>query len=315
MNGDTSIPIGELARRTGLTVKAIRFYSDSGIVTPAGRSPGGYRLYDNGAVARLALIRTLRALGLDLPTVRQILDQEVSLPRVAATHAEALGVQIQTLRLQRSLLIAAAERGSTPEELDLMHQLATLSEDERRRLTGEFLDTVFDGLDTHPAFTAVMSSLTPELPDDPSMAQIQAWVELAGLFRDADFRASMRGMAQDLATDRAPDGTTGLPRVLAEAVRCLVEPALAAGIDPRTHRAEPVISALAAHYAHIVGRADDPGLRRRLATHLESMDDPRRDRYLQLLAVLNGRPAPESLAPALDWSVRALRAHTPSAAG
>ena len=71
MDGDTLYSIGELARRTGLTVKAIRFYSDRGIVPPTDRSPAGYRLYDIDAVARLDLVRTLRDLGLDLPTIRR----------------------------------------------------------------------------------------------------------------------------------------------------------------------------------------------------------------------------------------------------
>ena len=70
MNGDTLYSIGELARRTGLTVKAIRFYSDRGIVPPTDRSPAGYRRYGIDAVARLDLVRTLRDLGLDLPTIR-----------------------------------------------------------------------------------------------------------------------------------------------------------------------------------------------------------------------------------------------------
>jgi hypothetical protein len=44
MDGDTLYSIGDLTRRTGLTVKAIRFHSDSGIVAPTDRSPAGYRL-------------------------------------------------------------------------------------------------------------------------------------------------------------------------------------------------------------------------------------------------------------------------------
>ncbi|SOB88504.1 MerR family regulatory protein [Streptomyces sp. 1331.2] len=44
MDGDTLFTIGDLARRTGLTVKTVRFYSDTGIVPPTDRSPSGYRL-------------------------------------------------------------------------------------------------------------------------------------------------------------------------------------------------------------------------------------------------------------------------------
>ncbi|WP_069885865.1 MerR family transcriptional regulator [Streptomyces luteocolor] len=305
---DTLYSIGELARRTGLSVKTIRFYSDSGIVVPTDRSAAGYRRYGPDAAARLDLVRTLRELGLDLPTIRRVVDREVALPDVAAAHAEALDVQIHTLRLRRAVLSAVAERGCTPQELDLMHRLATLSEDERGRLIGDFLGTVFEGLDDHPAFPAVIRSMTPELPDVPDVAQIEAWVELAGLMADPGFRVSVQGMARGMAADRAPDDATGLPRILAEAVRSLADPALSEAIEPTSPLAAPIVAALAAHYAGIVGAPDGEDLRRRLAARLDVMNDPRRDRYLYLLAVINGWPAPEGLAQVIDWTVRALRA-------
>ncbi len=56
--------IGQLARRTGVPARTIRFWSDAGLVPPAARSGSGYRLYDADAVARLDLVRTLRELGL-----------------------------------------------------------------------------------------------------------------------------------------------------------------------------------------------------------------------------------------------------------
>lgn len=311
MNGDTFHSIGDLARRTGLTVKTVRFYSDAGIVPPTDRSPAGYRLYGTDAVARLDLVRTLRDLGLDLPTIRKVVDREVSLPEVAAAHADALEVQIRVLRLRRAVLTAVAKRGSTPEELDLMHKLAKLSEEERKRLIDDFLGTVFDGLDDHPAFAAVARSLTPELPDNPDAEQVEAWVELAELSQNHGFRSTMQGMVRDLATDRAPDNSTGLPRILAEIVRSQVAPNLAAGADPASPEAEPIVAALAGRYANTLGLPDDSALRQRLISRLAAMDDPRRDRYLLLLAVINGWPAPESLAPAIDWTARALRARLP----
>ncbi|MEV0320251.1 MerR family transcriptional regulator [Streptomyces sp. NPDC050658] len=315
MDGDTCYSIGELARRTGLTVKAIRFYADSGIVPPTYRTPAGYRRFGIDAVARLDLVRTLRELGLDLPTVRKVVDREAPLPDVAAAHAEALDVQIRTLRLRRAVLTAVARRGSTPEELDLMHRLAKLSEDERRRLVDDFLGAVFEGLHAHPQFLAVIRNLTPELPDDPDAEQVVAWVELAELLQDPGFRRSMQVMAEDQAADRAPDDGSGLPRLLAEAARPLVEQALSQGVDPSARAADPIVAALMDHYARITGRPDDEASRRHLVHRLESMNDPRRDRYLRLLAVVNGWPAPQSLAPVLDWAVRALRTRGGAAAG
>ncbi|MFJ9643532.1 MerR family transcriptional regulator [Streptomyces sp. NPDC101206] len=310
MDGDTLYSIGELARRTGLTVKTIRFYSDRGIVAPTDRSPAGYRLYSIDAVARLDLVRTLRELGLDLPTIRKVVDRELSLPEVAAAHAEALAVQIRVLGLRRAVLTAVAERGSTPEETELMHRLAQLSEDERRRLIGDFLDAVFGGLDAAPAFAGVMRSMTPELPDNPEAEQIQAWVELAEMSLDPGFRAVVRRMAEDQAAEQTRSDMMGPRRDIAAAVRDQAGPALAAGIDPASPQADPIVAEFTAHYAHLLDRPDDIELRRRLATRLESVNDPRRERYLQLLAVVNGWPAPESLASVLAWSVQALRVRT-----
>ncbi|MEU7892150.1 MerR family transcriptional regulator [Nonomuraea sp. NPDC049152] len=311
MEGDTLYSIGDLARRTGLTVKTIRFYSDRGIVPPIGRSPAGYRLYGIDAVARLDLVRTLRDLGLDLPTIRKVVDREVSLPEVAAAHAEALAVQIRTLRLRRAVLTAVARRGSTPEEMELMHKLAKLSEDERRRLIGDFLDTAFGGPDADAAFAGIRRSMTPELPDNPEPEQVEAWVELAELSQDPDFRASVRRMAEHHAAERAQGDTTLLRRDSAAMVRDHAGPALAAGVDPASPQADPVVAAVTAQYAHVFGRPDDLGLRRRLLTRLESANDPRREQYLRLLAVINGWPAPESLAPVFDWFIQALRARIP----
>ena len=50
--------IGEVARRSGLTVKTIRFYCDEELIHPISRSEGGYRLFGDEVFAELALIRT-----------------------------------------------------------------------------------------------------------------------------------------------------------------------------------------------------------------------------------------------------------------
>ncbi|WP_370012817.1 MerR family DNA-binding transcriptional regulator [Nocardia cyriacigeorgica] len=58
MDDGALFTIGEMAERTGLTVKAIRFYSDQGIVPATTHSPGGYRLYESPRrFRRLHLLR------------------------------------------------------------------------------------------------------------------------------------------------------------------------------------------------------------------------------------------------------------------
>jgi MerR family copper efflux transcriptional regulator len=68
------LKIGTVASRSGLTVKTIRFYCDEGLIQPGSRSEGGYRLFDEGVFAELALIRTLRAMEIPLQEVRRILE-------------------------------------------------------------------------------------------------------------------------------------------------------------------------------------------------------------------------------------------------
>ncbi|MEV3982548.1 MerR family transcriptional regulator [Nonomuraea sp. NPDC049758] len=307
MDGGTLYTIGDLARRTGLPVRTIRFYSDRGIVPPVERSPAGYRLYDAAAAARLDLVRTLRDLGVDLVTVRKVVDRELTLAQVAAAHAEALAVRIRTLRTRRAVLTAVARRGSGPEEMELMHRLAGLSEDERRRLVGDFLDAAVP--DAGPGLAGLRVSLTPELPDDAEPEQVEAWLELAELMADPSFRAKLHDLTTDLTTDRAAGHGEGVPRDAVSVGVWAAGKALAVGVDPAAPESAPVVAAVAGEYARLLGRPDDAGLRRRLLARLTAANDLRRERYLRLLAVINAWPPPAPSAPALDWLVTALRTH------
>ncbi|MGW2016648.1 MerR family transcriptional regulator [Streptomyces sp. NPDC001927] len=308
MDDGTLCSIGELAQRTGLTVKAIRFCSDRGIVVPADRTPAGYRRYGPDAVARLTLVRTLRELGLGLDVIRRVVERELTLGDVAEQHAAALEVRIATLRLQRAVLVAAARRRPTCEEMERMHQLARLSQAERRRLIDRFLDTVFEGLDGGPGWhAAARSSMTPELPENPTDAQVEAWVQLAELALDPDFRDRVRGATERYAADLSESGSTPPRPDVVAVVRDLAAAAVESGITPEAPQADPVVRELTAGCARTLGRVGDTEPHLWLLPRLEAAKDPRRDRYFHLLAVINDWPAPEPLTPALDWSVTALR--------
>ncbi|AUG79402.1 MerR family transcriptional regulator [Kitasatospora sp. MMS16-BH015] len=302
--------IGELARATGLSVKTIRFWSDAGVVPPTDRTPAGYRLYGPSALARLDLVRTLRDLGVDLATIQRVLAREVTVAEVAAVHAEALDVQIRTLRLRRAVLRAVARRGSTPEELEIMHKLAKLTDRERRRLITDFIDEAFDGLDVGPEFIAKMRQAMPELPEDPTPEQADAWVELAELVQDEDFRAGIRRAAAYQAAERGNGARTGTAAdaQLVELVRERAELALAAGVLPGSAAAGPVVDELAGAFAGLFERTDGPEFRVWLLERMEQGNDPRYERYWQLISVINGWPVAPTLAPAFDWLTAGLRA-------
>ena len=72
--GAPGLKIGQVASYSGVPVKTIRFYCDEGLIRPATRSDGGYRLFDDSIYAELSLIRTLRAMDVPLSELRRILE-------------------------------------------------------------------------------------------------------------------------------------------------------------------------------------------------------------------------------------------------
>jgi MerR family copper efflux transcriptional regulator len=93
MHGEATeqlMTVGELARRTGLSIKAIRRYEGLGLIYSAGRSDGNYRLFDESALWCARVISTLRMLGLTIKEIDRLgrdylsrPDEPVG-PRVAA---------------------------------------------------------------------------------------------------------------------------------------------------------------------------------------------------------------------------------------
>ncbi len=69
-----NLRIGEVAKRTGLPVKTIRYYCDEGLLQPKARSEGGYRLFDEENLAELTIIRALRAMDVSIPELARILE-------------------------------------------------------------------------------------------------------------------------------------------------------------------------------------------------------------------------------------------------
>jgi DNA-binding transcriptional MerR regulator len=341
------LSIGELARRTGLPVRTIRFWSDAGVLPPVARTGGGRRLYDAAGVARLELVVTLRELGLGLADVRRVLDGQASIAEVAAVHLEALDTQIRALRLHRAVLTAVVKRAAGQEEMTLMNKFARMSVAERRQMIDDFLADVFGGARPSPA-RAPRWNAAPDLPDDPSPEQVDAWVEIAELVSDPGFRQRIR-QVMDLgarfgrrveahpkrAVPRRPGHPPGYPdhtggnRTRQADARGHAEPAGAGagagagdGLRDLLHWAREYAAAAvprecppdSAEAARVVSRllepvpGEHPVDREELIAGLEAATDPRIDRYAQLTATINGWPPFPSRMQGDLWLLAALRA-------
>ena len=69
------LQVGDLARQTGKTVRAIHLYEELGLLQPISRSPGGFRLYDRAALERVRWIELLSGLGFSLGEMRSVIDR------------------------------------------------------------------------------------------------------------------------------------------------------------------------------------------------------------------------------------------------
>lgn len=65
--------IGQVAERTGLSLRTIRFYEENGLVIPTARSEGGFRLYSEKEVSRLEVIKRMKPLGFTLEEMQELL--------------------------------------------------------------------------------------------------------------------------------------------------------------------------------------------------------------------------------------------------
>ncbi|MEU7561675.1 MerR family transcriptional regulator [Streptomyces eurythermus] len=296
-DGTRLFTIGELAGATGLSVRTIRFWSDEGVLAPAARSSGGYRLYDTASAARLELIRTLRELGLGLEEVRTVLAGERTVAEVAATHVAALDARIRALKVTRAVLSTVARRGAEAEEMTLVNKLARLSAAERQRIMEEFVAETLHGLDTvDPDIQERIRRTAVDLAEDPTLEEVDAWVELAELLQDPGFRAQMRRAVEFNAADRRPGEPGGRSLWFAKRLVELVAPARERGIETTGPGAEEVLDDL-------FGDADRADVLERMTAGF----DERVARYRELLAVVNRQPAPPH-AEDFAWVVAALRA-------
>ena len=84
--------VGELAKRTGVSVRTLHHYDSLGLLSPSHRSESGYRLYTGSDVQRLQQILSLRTLGFSLDEIKELLS------RPGITPESVLQLQIQHLK-------------------------------------------------------------------------------------------------------------------------------------------------------------------------------------------------------------------------
>ncbi|RQR55634.1 MerR family transcriptional regulator [Burkholderia sp. Bp9125] len=125
------LKVGELAKRSGLTVRTLHHYHAIGLLTPSARADNGYRLYDRDDIARLHQIQALRRFGLSLADIGDYLNQPgAPLVDLVAKQITLLDRQIaQAAQLRERLvgLHAQLTAGTEPELADWLTTLELMT--------------------------------------------------------------------------------------------------------------------------------------------------------------------------------------------
>jgi DNA-binding transcriptional MerR regulator len=112
--------VGELARRTGLSVRTLHYYDEIGLLSPAQHTASRHRLYGAPELLRLQQIKSLRQLGFSLEEIRRLLDDPALSPRgVLEMHAGRLRAQIAERERVATLLESLAASLTSAESLSV----------------------------------------------------------------------------------------------------------------------------------------------------------------------------------------------------
>jgi DNA-binding transcriptional MerR regulator len=115
---ERNMRIGEVAKATGVTVRALHHYDEIGLLVPSERSASGYRLYSDADVARLYRIRALSAMGFTLAEIGDELLRDGDDPRPAIRrHIERIDERLRLsdrLRTQLTAILATLDRAGEP---------------------------------------------------------------------------------------------------------------------------------------------------------------------------------------------------------
>ena len=196
--------VGELARRTGLSVRTLHHYDAIGLLSPSHRTEAGHRLYAAADAARLQQILSLRQLGFSLEEVRDCLDRpEFSPRRVIRMHIDRLQERIESQRrlceklesiagrLDSAEEISADEFLQTMEAMNMLEKFYTPEQleqlRERRRVVGE--ERIHE---VEAEWPRLMSEVRAEMDSgtDPASETVQAlarrWMGLVREFTGGD---------------------------------------------------------------------------------------------------------------------------------
>ena len=191
------IKVGELAKRSGLTVRTLHHYDSIGLLRPSARSDSGYRLYTQTDVSRLHGIQVLRRIGLPLEEIGTMLAADgASLPVIVARQMRALEheiAQAQALHERLALVQTKYAAGSEPELGDWLDTLQLMSTCDKYFSPAEVKLIFANWGGVEPRWQVLVEQVrslmaTGAAPSDPAVQPLaQRWMNLMHTWMNGNF--------------------------------------------------------------------------------------------------------------------------------
>lgn len=126
------LQIGEVAERTGVTQRTLRFYEERGLLKPPSRMEGGFRLYSEDDVQRVEQIRRLQnLLGLSLAEIKEMVEADEALQQIKAEYRKDAEVEQKIEQIHQARTITEKQHAIVHQKLE---QLQAMSDQLEKRL-------------------------------------------------------------------------------------------------------------------------------------------------------------------------------------
>lgn len=121
---EAHLQIGEVAERTGVTQRTLRFYEEKGLLQPPSRMDGGFRLYSEADVKRVERIRKLQdLLGVSLADIKEMVDAEHILRDLRAQFNPEAALPEKRRQLEKAIEVTQAQHGIVKSKTKQMREM------------------------------------------------------------------------------------------------------------------------------------------------------------------------------------------------
>lgn len=291
-----ALKIGEVARRTGLSVRTLRHYDELGLLVPSERTYGDHRLYTCQDVRRLLAVQQLKSLGLSLTEVRSALDD----PGFDAAQALAQHIALVERRLAAEQELLARLRtlqGAAETGWDEVLAVIALTQSLGHREPTVRLRAALDAPTAAP-LSVLVNNLAAEAA--PGVQDVLAW---AVVQHGVD--------AVPLVLEHLTDAAPGVRARMALVLGKLADPRPVAALVPLLDDPDPQVASAA---AFALGRIGGPAALAALLRHLGAGCGIRRDSVGDAIAGFDDL-AVGPLAEALGDGMPSIRRHAATVLG